>query len=37
MLLIGVTRPMLDDSRGPKPLETPPIEYILSQKEEKTY
>ena len=28
MLLIGVIRPMLNDSRGPQPLETPPIEYI---------
>ena len=31
-LLIGVTRPLLDDSRGPQPLETPPIEYLLSQR-----
>ena len=23
----GVTRPLLDDSRGPQPLETPPGEY----------
>ena len=28
MLFIGVTRPMLDDSRAPNSLETPPIEYI---------
>jgi hypothetical protein len=30
MLLVETTRPMLDDSRGPQPLETVPTEYIHS-------
>ena len=29
MYFFGVTRPLLDDSRAPNPLETPPKEYIL--------
>ena len=34
--LIGVTRPLLDDSRVPHPLETPPIEFTGSQINNKT-
>ena len=29
MILFGVIRPLLNDSRAPNPLETPPREYIL--------
>ena len=32
MLLIGVIRPLLNDSRVPHPLEMPPIEYIPRYK-----
>ena len=38
MKLLGTTRPLLDDSRVPHPLETVPTEFIAHQnKERKKY